>query len=89
MVYIRLPTWKTAINPSMKHRFDQSGNFTPMQKLMLTRNRIWGNIVGGNERSGYKELRTGLKGKSIANYYEFAMLEDHYPFLKKWEKQNS
>ena len=62
MVFIRLPTFKTAINPSVKHTFAQDGNFTPLQKMLLTRNRIWGNIVGGNERSGYKELRKPLVG---------------------------
>ena len=60
MVYIRLPNFKTAIQVSAKHRFAQDGNFTPTQKLMLARNRIWGNIVGGTERSGYKELKKPL-----------------------------
>ena len=32
---------------------------------MLTRNRVWGNIVGGGVRSGYKELKAPLKGKSM------------------------
>ena len=88
MVYIRLPTWKTAIQPSAKHAFDQAGNFTPMQKLMLTRNRIWGNIVGGNVRSGYKELKAPLKGKVVSTYYEFANLKMMYPFVHNWERRN-
>ena len=57
MVFLRLPTFKTAINPSNLHRFNQNGDYTPLQKMILTRNRIWGNIIGGNHRSGYKELK--------------------------------
>ena len=88
MVYIRLPTWKTAINPSVKHTFDQQGNFTPLQKMMLTRNRIWGNIVGGNARSGYKELKAPLKGKAMSVYYEHSRLKMYMPFIKDWDRRN-
>ena len=55
---------------------------------MLTRNRIWGNIVGAGDRSGYKELARGLQGKTKVNYYEFGDLKSHYPFIDKWGKQN-
>ena len=75
MVYIRLPTWKTAIRPQPMHLFDQQGNYTPTQKLMLTRNRIWGNIVGAGDRSGYKEMARGLQGKTKKSYYEFESLK--------------
>ena len=60
MVYIRLPTWKTAINPTLKHTFDQQGNYTPLQKMILSRNRVWGNVVGHGVRSGYKEMKTPI-----------------------------
>lgn len=59
-----------------------------MQKLMLTRNRIWGNIVGGNVRSGYKELKAPLIGKSIMTQYEFSRLKFIQPFLLNWERRN-
>ena len=88
MVYIRLPTFKTAITPSMKHTFDQAGNFTPTQKMMLSRNRIWGNIVGGGERSGYKELKKPLRGKAMATQYEQGDLFRMYPFVQPWAKRN-
>ena len=88
MVYLRVPTWKTAINPSTKHRFDQNGNFTPLQKMMLTRNRIWGNMVGGNVRSGFKELKTPMKGRYMAARYEFSRINQFNPFIKNWEKMN-
>ena len=88
MVYIRVPTFKTAITPNMKHTFDQSGNFTPTQKMMLTRNRIWCNIVGGGERSGFKELKRPLRGKYMMTQYEQADLFMMNPFLKHWAKTN-
>ena len=88
MVYMRLPTWKTGMNPSVLHTFDQTGNFTPMQKLMLTRNRIWGNVVGGNIRSGYKEVSTPLKGRYYGVRYEFSRLDHLQPFIHNWDKRN-
>ena len=88
MVYIRVPTFKTAINPSLKHTYAQDGNFTPLQKMMLTRNRIWGNIVGGNERSGYKELRKPLAGQSLLRNYQFNQLRFMFPFIRDYSKLN-
>ena len=55
---------------------------------MLTRNRIWGNIVGGNVRSGYKELKAPLKGKAHAEWHENADAQRIYPFIRDWEKLN-
>ena len=89
MVYLRVPNWKTAItNPSGKAFFDQKGNYTPLQKMMLTRNRIWGNIVGTNARSGYKELARPMKGPRVQARYEFSDLHIMYPFIKNWDKLN-
>ena len=39
-----------------------------MQKLWLTRNRIWGNIIGGNARSG-KLIEGGNKSNIIIVVY--------------------
>ena len=55
---------------------------------MLTRNRIWGNIVGGNFRSGYKELRAPLQGKKMLTRYEDSRLKFAYPFIANWDKRN-
>ena len=71
MVFLRLPTFKTAINPSNLHRFNQNGEYTPLQKMILTRNRIWGNVIGDNHRSGYKELKKHVCGKKMMADYEF------------------
>ena len=88
MVYIRIPTWRTSIAPSVKHTFDQQGNFTPLQKMMLTRNRIWGNIIGDNDRSGYQTLKKRQLGPYMVNRYEFSRLQMMYPFVKDWERKN-
>ena len=57
-----------------------------MQKMILARNRIWGNVVGGNDRSGYKELRQNTKGQFMADRYDFSRLKHMYPFMKEWER---
>ena len=88
MVYIRVPTWKTGINPSLKHGFDQAGKFTPSQKMQLTRNRIWGNIIGGNERSGFSELKKKQLGPYLKTRYEFSQLQMIYPFVREWDSRN-
>ncbi|CDW91321.1 UNKNOWN [Stylonychia lemnae] len=56
--------------------------------MLLTRNRIWGNIIGGNERSGYKELKKALIGPARLNWYKFHELNLIYPFTKEWDKRN-
>ena len=55
---------------------------------MLTRNRIWGNIVGGNDRSGFKELAKPLTGKQKAQRYVNNNMKVIYPFVHNWEKRN-
>lgn len=86
MVYVRFPTFKTGINASPMTRIDMA-KLTPTQKLLFARNRIWGNMVGGNERSGYKELKQ-MAPHSRAAYYDQAELRWIYPFVKNWDKQN-
>ena len=55
--------------------------------MMLTRNRIWGNMVGTNDRSGYKQLKKSLMyAKARNKRYEFSQLEMMYPNIKNWEK---
>lgn len=87
MVYIRLPNFKVGVNPSNAIRFN-TDQYTPMQKMWLTRNRIWGNVIGGNERSGYKELKKQLQGPARAQYYKFHDLRSMYPFVNNWEDIN-
>ena len=80
MVFVRFPQLKTGMNPSLKTAFDPN-NLTATQKMWLTRNRVWGNMIGGNERSGYKELKRKFPGAARAAYYEFHSLKMIYPFL--------
>jgi len=46
-VYVRFPSVKTGITPSPQMAVDPR-NLTATQKVMLTRNRIWGNMLGCN-----------------------------------------
>ena len=56
--------------------------------MWLSRNRIWGNIIGPNYRTGYKELKKGISGPSRGAYYEFSDLKTIYPFVHDWDKFN-
>ena len=54
--------------------------------MELARNRIWGNYVGGNYASGYKELKKLSAGRAKEHYYEHHDLKMIYPFIDKWEE---
>ena len=56
--------------------------------MELARNRIWGNYVGGNYASGFKELKKLSAGRAKQHYYEHHDLKMIYPFIDKWEEQN-
>ena len=88
MVYIRLPNFKVGINPSNATRFNAEAQYTATQKLWLARNRIWGNVIGGNDRSGYKELKQQLQGPARAQYYKFHDLRSIFPFVNNWDAIN-
>ena len=83
MVFVRFPQLKTGykVNPRTVINPDA---LTPTQKLFLTRNRIWGNMVGGGYRSGYKQLKQPWRGEASAARYEFANLKMIYPFVDDW-----
>lgn len=56
--------------------------------MLLARNRIWGNMIGGNERSGYNELKKTFDGAARGSYYDNHNLRMVFPFIDDWEKQN-
>lgn len=55
MPFIRLPKFKTGINPSKASEFDMT-KLTGTQKVQLAGTRIFGQQIGGNYRSGAKVL---------------------------------
>jgi hypothetical protein len=59
-----------------------------MQKLILSRNRIWGNIIGDNDQSGFKYLKRRQLGPYLTTRYEFSQLKMMYPFIADWERRN-
>ena len=61
---------------------------TPSQKMLLARNRIWGNYVGGAYRSGFKQMRQQWQGRAHEVYYDMAELKMVYPFIDNWESYN-
>ena len=87
MVHVRMPYFRTGYNPSKQTSFNPT-QLTPTQRLLLVRNRIWGNIVGGSVRSGFKELAKPIKGPAYGEFYAQSDLKMIYPFIKDWEKSN-
>ena len=87
MTYSRWPVFRSGLNVSARTHLNPA-SLTPTQKMELARNRIWGNYVGGNARSGYKELKKPWVGRAKAAYYEFANLKLIYPFIDRWEDHN-
>ena len=79
---------KTGINPSLKTALDATMALNASQKMLLTRNRIWGNMIGGNCRSGYKELKKAFDGEARGSYYDNHNLKMVFPFIQDWEGQN-
>lgn len=45
MVYLKLPTFKTGVNPTIRAQYDMN-NLAPSQKLDLVRCRIFGTNIG-------------------------------------------
>ena len=87
MVYVRWPQLKSGFTVNARTHIDPAA-LTPTQKMMLTRNRIWGHMVGGGFRSGYKILKQNWTASPASKYYEYARLKQIYPFIDEWEKQN-
>ena len=87
MPWNRFLSFKTGVKHSLKTHINPEA-LTPTQKMDLARNRIWGNVTGGNLRSGYKELKCEWRGREKSRYYEHAHLNLLYPFFDKWEEHN-
>ncbi len=87
MTYGRWPVFRTGLNASRRTHINPQA-LSPTQKMELARNRIWGNYVGGNSRSGFKEMKKLWVGRAKSEYYEFADLKMVYPFVDEWEDHN-
>ena len=88
MTYGRFPAFRTGLNPSKRTLINPLA-LTPTQRMELARNRVWGNYVGGNSRSGYKELKMPWVGQAKSLYYEQANLKLIYPFINTWKVYNA
>lgn len=86
MVYIRFPQTKIGVNPSQKTMLNPA-SVSPTEKITLVRDRIWGNMLSGNERSGFKELKE-VRGEATSNYYDQSLLKMMYPFVSNWAERN-
>ena len=62
MPYIKLPKFKTGINPSVASDFDMK-NLTATQKIMLASSRIFGYNISGNYRNGSNVMKKAIKTK--------------------------
>ena len=87
MTYNRWPSFKTGYNVC-RSTFIDPANLTPTQKMELARNRIWGNYVGGNYRSGFRQMKKLWAGRSKSQYYEFADLKMVYPWVNDYESRD-
>ena len=52
------------------------------------RNRIWGNMIGGTQRSGFKELAKPMKGPQLVEWYAQSDLKYIFPFIRDWDASN-
>ena len=53
MTYSKWPIFRTGLPVNRTTKINPNA-LTPTQRMELTRNRIWGNYIGGNERSGFR-----------------------------------
>mmetsp|Transcript_12926 Transcript_12926/g.24009 ORF Transcript_12926/g.24009 Transcript_12926/m.24009 type:complete len:146 (+) Transcript_12926:679-1116(+) len=70
---------KHAFGPSILSRMDPN-NLTSTDKLMLARARIWGNIIGGNVKTGSRFLRERLQWPAKGAYFDYADFRNYVPF---------
>ena len=87
MTYNRWMSFKTGYNVN-RTTFINPANLTPTQKMELARNRIWGNVIGGNYRSGFKQLKMLWAGRNKDTYYDNSDLKLIYPWVNDWETRD-
>ena len=78
---IRFPFFRGGVCPSPLTALNMQ-KLTGTQKLDLIRCRIFGEMIGGNHRSGYSAAKRGLSGIRRLEYYTLLFEEDINPFIK-------
>src|SRR5574343_136691 len=71
--------WNTAIGPSLISSFYPK-DLTPTQKMILARSRIWGDVIGGNLRSGHRLAKKTMPCENMLGYFDDAFDELIFPF---------
>jgi len=87
MVFVRYPSFKCGITPSIKSRIDPN-NLTGTHKLLLTSARIFGFNIAGLHKTGSKVLRKSLQGQKRYERYAVPIWNPRrvYPFWRNTEK---
>ena len=88
MTYNRWPVYKTGFNVNRTTGINPQA-LTPTQRMELTRNRIWGNYVGGNARSGFSQMKQLWAGRAKNQYYDMADLKQIYPWINDWRASDN
>ena len=76
-----MPFLRSRIGPSPLTSLNMN-NLTGKQKLDLIRCRIFGTMIGGNYRSGYKNAKKNFTAVARAEYYtlQYANLQNPFAF---------
>ena len=56
-------------------------------KLTLARNRIWGNVLTGDVKTGHNWFKKDWKVRRMNNDYQFTQMRNHFPGLRDFEKK--
>ncbi|EGR32354.1 hypothetical protein IMG5_086270 [Ichthyophthirius multifiliis] len=88
MPYLKLPTFKLGINPSARSKFDPK-NLTGTQKIQLASCRIFGSTIGGNLRSGGKELKKRDVSHKILDEFNIKSYDifEGFPWIQNQERK--
>ena len=81
-------TFRIAFHPSKLSRLTPK-SLTALQKVTLAKARIWGEIIGGSERTGLRYARDPFKGDSKIKYFDYSIPEFHIPFKIPKDEENT
>ncbi|CAI2383472.1 unnamed protein product [Moneuplotes crassus] len=62
---------------------------SPTDKLLLARNRIWGNMIGGmSARNGFKVLKQNWDVYELNKYYDQTQINQFFPGFRDHEEHS-